>query len=479
MTHESGTTLSVPAFSVGGRRWCARVSLPEAGRWVATMTEEGDGAPLGSTTVECDPAPPTLGGGLAVNPLNPRHFAYRDGSPCFLVSYEANWLWALQMRYPGEGRVKRFLGRIADYGFNCVLMNVFAYDTTWRRGVTSPDDYGPPPLIPWEGTHEAPDYTRFNLPFFDHFDRVMWDFLEAGIFAHLYFKVFNKLVRWPAAGSVAEEAYFRYVTARYQAFPSVVWDFAKESYYELDKELIRTRMEQVAAWDCHHRLRTVHDDPTFYGSAKARDSVDFFTVQQHHDVYASALLARTTAEIPYLNAEFGYECGPGGTSDVTYGVGQTSEELLRRAYRVVFGGGYPAYYYTYTAWDVIDEGATPPGYQLFKILADFANGVRVWEFVPDPSLCLWRGSFAMRRGSEEYLIFVCDHVLTPAELAPTRCAGRWIDIHHGREDRRYRRDRRNRASTNPPTPSIACRLPPKRAFFTYVISKEYLKCTEP
>jgi len=34
-------------------------------------------------------------------------------------------------------------------------------------------------------------------------------------------------------------------------------------------------------------------------------------------------------------------------------------------------GGYPCYYYTYTAWDVIPTADTPPGYRYFKLLREF------------------------------------------------------------------------------------------------------------
>ena len=48
-------------------------------------------------------------------------------------------------------------------------------------------------------------------------------------------KVYNKMVNWPAPGSQDRARYFRYVTARYQAFSNVAWDFAKEAYNEHDK----------------------------------------------------------------------------------------------------------------------------------------------------------------------------------------------------------------------------------------------------
>jgi len=45
--------------------------------------------------------------------------------------------------------------------------------------------------------------------------------------------------------------------------------------------------------------------------------------------------------------------GPGGLEDRTYPRSNTAEDHALRSWEVVVGGGYPAYYYTYTAWDVI------------------------------------------------------------------------------------------------------------------------------
>ena len=65
-----------------------------------------------------------------------------------------------------------FLDKIAGDGFNFIILNAFAYDTSWRKGSTD-DDYGPPPLYAWEGTNDKPDHSRFNLAYWQHYDRMM------------------------------------------------------------------------------------------------------------------------------------------------------------------------------------------------------------------------------------------------------------------------------------------------------------------
>lgn len=89
------------------------------------------------------------------------------------MGYECDWLWALDMKDPALGTVNRFLDKLAASGFNYILLNAFAYDTTWRKGNTGADDFGPPPLYPWAGDNDAPDHSRFNLPYWQHYDQVI------------------------------------------------------------------------------------------------------------------------------------------------------------------------------------------------------------------------------------------------------------------------------------------------------------------
>ena len=94
--------------------------------------------------------------------------------------------------------------------------------------------------------------------------------------------------------------YFTYFTARYQAFPNVIWDYSKESYYELDKDYLASRLALVKENDSYRRLTTVHDDRHFYGEPQNAGLLDFATLQQHDDFYTSALLERSKRRLADL-----------------------------------------------------------------------------------------------------------------------------------------------------------------------------------
>ncbi|MDQ3702166.1 MAG: DUF5060 domain-containing protein, partial [Chloroflexota bacterium] len=230
-----GRSAAVPAFYDGEDTWKVRLCPDVEGTWDYTV-ESSDPALDGQRgRVECVPNDnPNVHGALQIHPAQPHHFVYQDGERPFVLGYEANWLWALGFLEDGEATLRRFIERIGSYGFNHVFVNAYAHDTRWREGKTEARDYGPPPMYAWEGTNDAPHHRRLNLAYWRNFDAMMQALFERGLTAHLYVKVYNKLVTWPERRSLADDLYFKYVVARYQGYSNVVWDFAKESKNEPD-----------------------------------------------------------------------------------------------------------------------------------------------------------------------------------------------------------------------------------------------------
>ena len=379
-----GQVLRIPGFCDGTGEWKVRFAPTGPGAWRYRVLAEGLEAALPSGIIDAVASGnPRAHGVLGIDADHPHHFRFADGARHFMMPYECDWLWALAVSDPSGRKLRELLDPVAEAGFNGVIVNLYAHDTTWCPGRTRAEDYGPPPAYAWAGTNESPDHGRMNPAFFAAYDRMMGALLERGMVAHIFLKVYNKEVRWPERRSPEDDLLFRYVVARYQAFPNLVWDFSKESFYEPDKEYVRERVAYVRSLDAYGHLLTVHDDPIFYG--RHGGSVDFVTLQQHSDFYSSILVERSLRRWPVFNSEFGYEWGPGGEKDITYGRGQSPEEFVHRAWLTVMAGGYPAYYYTYTAWDVILPEHRPPGYRYWKILHDFMTSIRWWELDPTPA----------------------------------------------------------------------------------------------
>jgi hypothetical protein len=397
--------LKLPGFYDGQGMWKVRVSPTVEGEW--SLVTESPMADLNGRRALFEAIANTnrqAHGGLRLDPQYPRHFKFEDGTHCFLMGYECDWLWALDLGSQGLPVVEPFLDKLAASGFNYLLLNAFAQDSTWRLGKTGPDDYGPPPLFAWEGTNEAPDHGRFNLAFWQHYDRVIEAMNRRGMIAHIMIKVYNKLVNWPPKGSPEDDQYFRWLIARYAAFPNVHWDFSKESNNERDLDYKLGRIRFIRDNDPYHRPITTHTDLQAYDRGSYNDVLDYRCDQVHTNWHTSLLAHRRQHVWPVLNVEFGYECGPGGLSDKTYRVVQEPEEVCRRAWEVCMAGGYGAYYYTYTAWDVIRPQDTPPGYAYFKHLHDFFEATEYWRL--EPADALTSTGYCLAEPGKQYVVYL-------------------------------------------------------------------------
>jgi len=381
VTGPDNITFKQPGFYDGDDTWKIRFSPIREGEWIITTHSDVLELDRQQVKVTCVA---NLGvkshGGLGVDSRNPHHFIYEDGARFFPVGYEANWLFAMDMDATGQTlpTLGPFLDKLSGSGFNLININLWAYDTSWRKGKTAADDFGPPLLFPWEGTPENPDFKRFNLKYWQHFDKVVQAMDQRGLLAYLYFKVYNKFSAWPQNHSLEDDLYFRWVIARYAAYPNVIWSLAKEAQYEKSTRYKVDRLKFIRANDGYNRLLTVHDDKLTYDLGYYNDLVDFRSSQEHEDVQATILKQIASHRWPIFMAESGYEHGPGGLSDKAFGRSNTPEDVINYIWNIQMAGVYNAYYYTYTAWDIIRHGDDPPGYKYVKNFRDFFVGTKYW-----------------------------------------------------------------------------------------------------
>lgn len=401
-----GTRLEVPGFYDGGQAWKIRIMPHTPGQWSVETDSDLPALRAHRYAFRCtEAASPAQHGRLRVDPDHPRHFIHEDGTRHFMLAYECDWLWALDAADPSLPKTRAFLDLIKSHGFNHIIVTSFSYDTHWHPGTTGPDDFGPPPSSPWEGTHDQPDHTRLHLPYWQHFDHMVRALHERGIVLHLLCKVYNKDVRWPGRTSKSDDIFFRTLLARYSAFPGLIWDFAKEAHNEKNLDYKLDRIRYLREADPFQHLVTVHDDDANYDDGPYPRLLDFRTDQQHTILRKKLLKQRARSDWPLLNAEFGYEHGAGGIADKTYGVAHTPEEFIARAWEVTFAGGYTAYYHTHTAWDVLRPEVDPPGYLLFGRLRQIMEHTRYWELAPVTDSPL-EAPWVLQNPGKEYLCLV-------------------------------------------------------------------------
>jgi len=394
-----GTTFAMPGF-YDGDMWKIRVSPTAEGTWSLQTHSDDPSLDGKSASFVCVPnTNPKVHGGLLIDSSHPYHFVFEDGTRYFMNGYECDWLWVLDM-----DTLNPFLDKLIAYGFNDIILNAYAHDTSWSKGNVDGYDYGPPPKYAWEGTNENPIHDRFNLSFWKHYDLMMDALNSRGITAHIMIKVYNKMVNWPQKASEEDDLYFRWLIARYSAYSNVIWDFSKEANNEKDLDYKLNRFKFIRDNDSYYRLITNHDDKATYDTGVYNKVLDFRSDQQHSYWHEKILEQRKQNVWPVVNVEFGYEHGPKGIDDKTYGVVQSPEEVCRRAWEICLAGGYIVYYYTYTAWDIIKPEDNPPGYAYFKNLYDFFNNTQYW--LMDPADELVSEGYCLANPGKEYVIFL-------------------------------------------------------------------------
>jgi len=221
--------------------------------------------------------------------------------------------------------------------------------------------------------------------------------------AHMLIKVYNKSVKWPVRGSDEEKLFFRWLVARYAAYPNVIWDFSKEAHNEKDLAYKQGWLKWLRENDPYRHLVTVHDDDKVNDEGAYDDLTDYRADQCHANFHQMILRQRARRAWPVANVESDYEHGPGGLDDKTYSRTHTPAGMIRTAWEIQMAGGYNAYYYTYTAWDVVRPLDVPPGYALYKHFGEFWRATEYWKLEPSDQLV--SSGWCLSSAGREYVVY--------------------------------------------------------------------------
>jgi len=351
---ESGKTMNIPGFYNDNNIWVIRFCPPDEGNWTfKTYSSESKLTGLTGTISVSANTKPDEHGPIVISKTDKQKFEYADGTPYFLLAFELDWLFALDVENKnGIPRTEEIVGEIAKNGFNQVVMNVYAYDAMWgdHENLKPEHNFAKPKVFPYAGTNENPDYSTLNVDFFKHLDRVMKELNEQEVISHLMIYVWNKKVKWPEPESVADNLYFDYVVKRYQAFPNLIWDISKEAlaYGRDDMNYITRRIDRLRKMDGHGRLLSVHD----YAYCRAfPGKVDFISIQNWNANIYNVMkdVVERHKNQPIFNIEHGgYErTMPYSTFDGAY---NDAAACLDRNYKCIFAGSYSTYYWQNTSW---------------------------------------------------------------------------------------------------------------------------------
>jgi Protein of unknown function (DUF4038)/Domain of unknown function (DUF5060) len=435
----SGQVLKIPGFFDAPAGWTVRFAPPAVGTW-SYITASSVAAVNGKTgTVQCVAnTNPLIHGKVIVDTAHPHYFKYEDGTPYLLMGFEADWLALMDFGDASVPKATSLIDMYASRGFNQVLMNVFAYDTSWNSGKTSADDFGPPASYPWKGSNSAPDQTQMNPSFFLNFDHVVQYLFDHAVVAHIFFKVYNKGVKWPANGSREDDLYFNYVLARYQAYPNIVWDFAKESNNEPDVAYKSGRIKLIHDQDAYGHPVSTHTDEAYYASAASNGLLDFRTDQNTQSNFYGTVISQRNADAwPVINAEFDYEIGNDGGK--TYSHASDKLVVFGKACEVAMAGGHLGYYYTYHAWDVVRSAEVPGGLGYYKNLYGVLSTTKWSELAPSDNLIdnAGVGRHCLAKAGAEYVVYLAAGGAAALDIkqipAGTTLTGKWVNLISGQE----------------------------------------------
>ena len=110
----------------------------------------------------------------------------------------------------------------------------------------------------------------------------------------------------------------------------------------------------------------------------------------------------------------------------------TPEQTLRTLWEIAMAGGYTAYYYTYTAWDVIRPLDVPPGYAYIKHFGDFWRATEYWQLAT-VGQTRERGLVSGQPG-REYVVFQKQPAPFTLEIAGAKSPlkGEWFNPQTGK-----------------------------------------------
>ena len=95
-------------------------------------------------------------------------------------------------------------------------------------------------------------------------------------------------------------------------------------------------------------------------------------------------------------------------------------------------GGYTAYYYTYTAWDVIRPLDVPTGYTYLKHFGDFWRATEYWKLEPSDKLV--SSGWCLAQPGREYVVFQKQARPFTLEIAGAKSplSGEWFNPQTGK-----------------------------------------------
>ena len=317
---------------------------------------------------------------LRVDPQYPWHFIWAGtGEHFFFNGTTAYWLMGWRddrtIQYSIERlhrlQVNRMRVTLAGREANSFFGEPVMTGPNWTVFIAAwPAQNADDPL------HPGFDYARFNLLYWQKFERMLKLARDRDMNISLVLDMNDSKVH-PDAGSEDEHRYIRYAVARLAAFSNITWDLGDDLDYFRDEKWTHDTGMLIQDLDPYKHLETSHPAASNAHQDRASSWFGFTSYQQwSRDQHRRMLESRKLQEkagriIPQTNEEYGYE----DHYPLWAAPGSDSTDVLRR-----------------TAWDIVMAGA----YQTAGETA--RRGTNIW---PDTG-----GGWLNGRGDDTMTMFI-------------------------------------------------------------------------
>jgi Domain of unknown function (DUF5060)/Protein of unknown function (DUF4038)/Putative collagen-binding domain of a collagenase len=305
-------------------------------------------------------------------------------------------------------------------------------------------------LNPWVAAHPSDlshpdfDYTRFNIPHWQRFERMLRHAREEDMVISVVFD-WNDSPVHPEADSEDERRYFRYAIARLSAFSNVTWDLGDDisSYRSLDWSHWTGTL--VSQWDPYRHLATDHPADNKHQDRTA-EWFGFTSFQEWPRPLHRWMLdqrraqARTGRIIPQTNEEYGYEDHYPKWSP-SYPGGASADANRRAAWEMAMAGTYQTTGETAKrgtgVWPDTGGGwvngrgdSTMVMLEGYAHMVEFFTSFEWWKANPLDEL-VGQGAFCLAEPGRVYAVYLPNGGDVKVKLTPGRYQAGWFNPRTG------------------------------------------------
>jgi hypothetical protein len=452
-TMESGNgahTWNVEGFcdSTDGATFRIRFMAPLAGDYKYSVTYKQGGFEKSSSgtfhAVEAHRR-----GLLRVDTQYPWHFLWEGtGEHFFFNGTTAYWLvgWredhVIQYSVERLARLKvnrmrvTIAGREALTYFGEPVMN----DKNWTCLTAAWPS--PHPDDPW---HPDFDYSRFNMEYWQKFDRMLRVARAVDMNISLVLDMNDSKVH-PEAGGEDEHRFIRYAIDRFGAFSNITWDMGDDLDSYRDEKWTHETGTMIEHLDPYKHLETSHPARSNDHQDRASSWFSFTSYQEwSRNQHALMLASRKLQEnggriIPQTNEEYGYEdhyphwAAPGSDS---------ADALRRTAWDIAMAGAYG------TAGETVRRGVnigpdsgggwmaargddTMTMFLGYGHMVDFFTGFEWWKTNPHDEL-VNNGNYCVADPGHAYAVYLPHGGNVTVQLGPGRYKAYWFSALSGQK----------------------------------------------